>query len=38
VDDIKMLKADAGLCRLVGQFPSADRLLSFLYAFHDEAD
>jgi len=37
VDDIKMLKADAGLCRLVGQFPSADRLLSFLYAFHDEA-
>jgi hypothetical protein len=37
VDDIKMLKADAGLGRLVGQFPSADRLLSFLYAFHDEA-
>lgn len=36
VDDIKMLQADAGLCRLVGQFPSADRLLAFLYAFHDE--
>ncbi len=36
VDDIKMLQADAGLCRLVGQFPSADRLLSFLYAFHDD--
>jgi hypothetical protein len=37
VDDIKMLKGDAGLCRLAGEFPSADRLLSFLYAFHDEA-
>jgi Transposase DDE domain group 1 len=36
VDDIKMLQADAGLCRLVGQFPSADRFLTFLYAFHDE--
>jgi hypothetical protein len=36
VDDIKMLQADAGLCRLVGQFPSADRLLSFLYAFHED--
>jgi hypothetical protein len=36
VDDIKMLQADAGLCRLVGPFPSADRLLSFLYAFHDD--
>ena len=36
VDDIKMLQADAGLCRLVGQFPSADRMLSFLYAFHDD--
>lgn len=37
VDDIQMLKADAGLCRLVGDFPSADALLTFLYAFHDEA-
>jgi hypothetical protein len=36
VDDIEMLRADAGLCRLVGQLPSADRLLTFLYAFHDE--
>jgi hypothetical protein len=36
VDDIEMLKADAGLCRLVGQFPSGDRLLTFLYAFHDD--
>lgn len=37
VDDIQMLKADAGLCRLVGDFPSADALLKFLYAFHDES-
>lgn len=36
VDDIEMLKADAGLCRLVGDLPSADALLKFLYAFHDE--
>jgi hypothetical protein len=36
VDDIEMLKADAGLCRLVGPLPSADALLKFLYAFHDE--
>ena len=36
VDDIQMLKGDAGLCRLVGDFPSADALLKFLYAFHDE--
>lgn len=37
VDDIQMLKADAGLCRLVGHLPSADTLLKFLYAFHDES-
>lgn len=37
VDDIGILKADAGLCRLVGELPSADALLKFLYAFHDEA-
>ena len=36
VDDIRMLQADAGLCRLVGKLPSADRLLAFLYAFHDQ--
>jgi hypothetical protein len=36
VDDIGMLKADAGLCRLVGDLPSADTLLKFLYAAHDE--
>lgn len=36
VDDIEMLRADAGLCRLVGQLPSADALLDFLYRFHDE--
>ena len=36
VDDIEKLKADAGLCRLVGNMPSADRLLTFLYAFHDD--
>jgi len=37
VDDIQVLKADAGLCRLVGDLPSADALLKFLYAFHDES-
>lgn len=37
IDDINILKADAGLRRLVGELPSADALLTFLYAFHDEA-
>lgn len=37
VDDMAVLRADAGLCRLLGrQLPSADAMLSFLYAFHDE--
>jgi hypothetical protein len=36
VDDIEKLRADAGLCRLVGNMPSADRLLAFLYSFHDD--
>ncbi len=38
LDDIAVLQADGGLRRLVGrQFPSADTLRHFLYAFHDEA-
>ena len=37
LDDINILRADAGLCRLLERkLPSADVLLSFLYAFHDE--
>ena len=36
VDDIKMLQADAGLCRLVGEFPSADRLLSGQFHKYDD--
>ena len=36
VDDIEVLRADKGLLRLVGPLPSADVLLTFLYAFHDE--
>jgi hypothetical protein len=37
VDDIALLGADEGLCRLLGrELPSADTLLNFLYAFHDE--
>ena len=36
VDDIEKLKADAGLCRLVGTMPGADALLTFLYSFHDD--
>lgn len=36
VDDIHVLRADGGFCRLLGRRPSsADSLLSFLYAFHD---
>lgn len=38
VDDIDVLRADAGLCRLLGGAPpSAEALRQFLYAFHDEA-
>jgi len=38
LDDIAVLNADAGLCRLLGgPLPSADALRQFLYAFHDEA-
>ena len=36
LDDIAVLQADAGLCRLLGRrLPSADTLRQFLYAFHD---
>src|SRR5271166_2274930 len=37
VDDIGVLRADKGLQRLCGPLPSADVLLTFLYAFHDES-
>ncbi len=36
VDDIEVLRADKGLQRLRGSLPSADVLLTFLHAFHDE--
>jgi len=37
VADIEVLRADGGLCRLIGHsFPSADATFDFLYAFHDE--
>jgi hypothetical protein len=36
IDDIQVLRADKGLQRLVGELPSADVLLRFLYEFHDE--
>ena len=36
VDDIEVLRADKGRQRLVGPLPSADVLLTFLHAFHDE--
>ena len=37
LDDIRVLSADAGLCRLLDRkLPSPDTLLGFLYAFHDE--
>lgn len=36
LDDIAVLNADAGLCRLLGgPLPAADTLRQFLYAFHD---
>jgi len=36
VDDIRVLQADLGLCRLLGEeFPSPDALRTFLYAFND---
>jgi Transposase DDE domain group 1 len=35
-DDIEVLRADKGLMRLVGELPSADVVLRFLYEFHDE--
>jgi hypothetical protein len=34
IDDIEVLKSDAGLCRLVGMLPGADALRTFLYTFH----
>jgi hypothetical protein len=37
VDDINVLRADGGFCRLLGRrLSSADALLNFLYAFHDD--
>lgn len=36
LDDIETLKADPGLCRLVGELPGADALRTFLYGFHEE--
>ena len=36
VDDIEVLRADKGLMRLCGPLPSADVLLTFLHAFHDD--
>ena len=36
LDDIEVLKGDAGLMRLVGNLPGADALRTFLYEFHDE--
>jgi hypothetical protein len=37
MDDIRVLAADDGLCRLLGQRPpSPDAVRRFLYAFHDE--
>lgn len=37
LDDINVLKADEGLCRLLGRtLPSADTMRTTLYAFHDE--
>lgn len=36
IDDIEVLRADAGLGRLVGALPGADALRTFLYQFHDE--
>jgi len=36
IEDIEILKADAGLCRLVGDLPGADAARNFLYEFHDD--
>jgi hypothetical protein len=36
IDDIEVLRADAGLCRLVGSLPGADAVRTFLYEFHAE--
>lgn len=37
LDDIRVLSADTGLCRLLDRkLPSPDTLLSFLYSFHDD--
>jgi len=38
LDDIRVLQADAGLCRLLDRrLPGADTLRQFLYACHDDA-
>src|SRR4051812_41707631 len=36
VDDIEVLRTDKGLQRLCGRLSSADVLLTFLHAFHDD--
>lgn len=36
LDDIEVLRADQGLCRLLGAPPSAETLRQFLCAFHDQ--
>lgn len=36
IDDIEVLRGDAGLTRLVGALPGADALRTFLYTFHAE--
>jgi len=36
IEDIEVLRSDAGFCRLVGVLPGADALRTFLYQFHDE--
>jgi hypothetical protein len=36
IDDIEILRADPGLCRLVGNLPGADAVRTFLYEFHDD--
>jgi len=37
IDDMAVLRTDAGLCRLLGRpLPAPDAVRRFLYAFHDE--
>lgn len=37
LDDLELLRSDAGLKLLLGEMPSAEAAKFFLYAFHDEA-